>query len=241
MERNIHLKAFDDKFYQRQGYDLIQELFSPKQCEYMILAAQVFPSFQNGSFTPVMNPHKLHPMFEQALRQPKILKIMQVLFSGTVSGLQSQFFFCRPGTPGFSIYQDNFNVKAKPNCFASAWVALDDVTARNGGLFVFPWSHHEPILPTEPIMQHSIFGQDPYSNCRQGILPPSFRRTSLNLRKGGVVLIHGHTVHGSHDNVSEHYRHALLLTYIKKGEAFRKGNSAQREEINLYDTFLHSA
>lgn len=238
MERNIHLKAFDRQFYELQGYDLVNEVFSPKQCEDMIVAAQIFPSFQNNSLTPVMNPHKLHPMFDQALRHPKILEIMQKLFSETVSGLQSQFFFCRPGTPGFSMHQDNFYVQAKPNCFASAWVALDDVTSKNGGLFVFPGSHKEPILPTESIVQHTTFGQDPNANCRQAVLPPYLKKRSLALNKGGMVLIHGHTVHGSHDNKSELYRHALLLTYLKKGEAFRNGNSAQREEINLYDTCL---
>ena len=96
MERNIHLNAFDRQYCERQSYDPVQEVFSPKQCEDMNVAAQIFPSFQNGFLTPVMNAHKLHLMFDQALHHPKILEIMQVLFSRAVSGFQSQSFFLLP-------------------------------------------------------------------------------------------------------------------------------------------------
>lgn len=93
MERNIHLNAFDRQYYEGQSYALVQEVFSPKQCEDMIVAAQIFSSFQNGSLTAVMNAHTLYLTFDQALRHPKILKFMQALFSWTGSGFQSQFFF----------------------------------------------------------------------------------------------------------------------------------------------------
>lgn len=236
MERNIHLNAFDRQYCERQSYNPDQEVFSPKLCEDMNVAAQIFPSFQNGFLKPVMNAHKFHLMFDQALRHPNILEILQVLFSGTDSGFQRQFFFCCPGTLGFSMHAEKIYVQAKPNCFATVWMKLDDVTSSNGRLFVFSGSHQEPMLPTEPIVQHSTFGQDPNANCRQAIQPHYLTKRSLALKKGGMVLIHGYTVHASYDENSELYRHALLLTYLKKGEALRKGHCTQGKEFNLDDT-----
>lgn len=134
------------------------------------------------------------------------------------------------------MHEDKIYVQAIPNHFASVRVELDEVTSKNGGFPVFPGSRQEPILPTEFLVQHSTFGQDPNPNCRQAIQPPYLTKRSLALKKGGMVLIHGYTVHASHDNNNELYSHALLLTYLKKGEAFWKGHSAQRKEINLYDT-----
>lgn len=230
----MKVKVFEKIFFQEQGFFILSDVFTHQQCEELVTAAHEFSSYKSGALTPVMNPHRLDGRFYGAMRHPKILEIMEELLSGTVSGLQSQFFFCRPGTPGFSKHQDNFYVQAKPQCFASAWVALDDVTPQNGGLYVFPGSHREDILPTESVVPNSIYGQDANANCRQTLLPSHYVEESLVVPRGGVVLIHGHVVHASHDNLSQNYRHSLLLTYIKKGETFRKGFSAQREEVDLY-------
>ena len=52
--------------------------------------------------------------------------------------------------------------------------------------------------------------------------------------QGAVVFLHGHTVHSSHDNRSDRYRHALLMTYIRRGERFRPGRTAGRAEVDVY-------
>ncbi len=235
------MKSFDLLFFQKEGFCLVDDIFTQKQCDELLAASHVLPSYQDETFIPVMNPHRLHERFFQAMRCSVIIEILEELFSGPVSGLQSQFFFCRPGTPGFSRHQDNYYVQAKQGSFVSTWIALDDVTSENGGLYAFPGSHTEAILPTEAVEPNSIFGQDPNANCRQVILPSHYVSQSLSIPRGSMVLIHGHVVHASHDNRSQRYRHALLLTYIKKGESFRKGFSAQRAEIDLFEEAAMSA
>ena len=228
------LKSFDRPFFQEQGFCIVDNVFTQKQCDELIAASHIFPSYQDGTLTPVMNPHRLHDAFFQAMRCVTIIEILEELFSGTVSGLQSQFFFCRPGTPGFARHQDNFYVQAKPEVFGSAWVALEDVTPQNGGLIVFAGSHHEEILPTEAVAQRETFGQDPNANCQQVIMSSKYSPIDLRVARGGVVFIHGHLVHASHNNsTKDQFRRALLLTYIRKGEEFRSGFSAKRKEISL--------
>ncbi len=234
------MRNFDHTFFQEQGFCIVDNIFTSKQCDALIAASQELPSYKDGTLTPVMNPHFLHEEVFQAMRCEKIIEILEGLFSGPVSGLQSQFFYCRPGTPGFSQHQDNFYVQAKPEVFGSAWVALDDVTPENGGLVVFPGSHTEEILPTEAIPQSNTFGQDPNAVCQQALIPKKYSPIDLCVDKGGVVFIHGHLVHSSHNNSTENnFRHALLLTYIRKGEAFRSGFSAKRQEISLSKDHLH--
>ncbi len=228
------MKSLDLQFFQEQGYCVVKDVLTPAQCDELIASSQAFSSFKDGTLIPVMNPHNLDDRFFQIMRWPKIVELMEVVLSGKVSGLQSQFFFCRPGTRGFTRHQDNLYVQAKSDVFGSAWIALDDVTPQNGGLIVFPGSHREPILPTEAVPQVETFGQDPNANCQQVIMPTNYSSLDLSLSRGGVVLIHGHIIHASHMNsTTDQYRRALLLTFIRKGETFRPGFSAKRREIAL--------
>lgn len=224
----------DLAFFLEQGYCVVKNVLTPAQCDELIVSSQSFPSFKDGTLKPVMNPHNLVEKFFQAMRSPKIVEMMEVVLSGRVSGLQSQFFFCRPGTRGFTRHQDNSYVQAKADAFGSAWIALDDVTPQNGGLIAFPGSHREPILPTEAVPQVETFGQDPNANCQQVIMPTTYSSIDLSLSRGGVVLIHGHIIHASNTNsTTDQFRRALLLTFIRKGETFRPGFSAKRREIAL--------
>lgn len=181
------MQSFDRSYFNENGFCVVDDIFTPHQCDDLIAASHALPSYQDKTLTPVMNPHRIHERFFQAMRNSKIVEIFTDLFSGPVSGLQSQFFFCRPGTPGFSRHQDNYYVQANPEVFGSAWVALDDVTPHNGGLIIFVGSHNEEILPTEAILQRETFGQDPNANCQQVILPQKYSPIDLSVSRGGCV------------------------------------------------------
>ena len=89
-------------------------------------------------------------------------------------------------------------------------------------------------MPTEAVAQRETFGQDPNANCQQVIMSSKYSPIDLRVARGGVVFIHGHLVHASHNNsTKDQFRRALLLTYIRKGEEFRSGFSAKRKEISL--------
>jgi phytanoyl-CoA hydroxylase len=221
--------------YLQQGFHIEPDVFTPEECNALIQAATNLPSYKDGTLVPVMHPHRIEPAFLVALRHPFLVQVMEHLVSGRASGLQSQFFFCRPGTPGFTRHQDNFYVQAKPDAFASAWIALDDVSSENGGLVVYPGSHLEPILPVEPVEQPGNFGQDPNANYQQAILPDGYPPTDVTVTQGSVVFLHAHIVHKSHNNRSrDRFRHALLLTYIRQGESFRPGFASKRAEVDIY-------
>ena len=221
--------------YHAAGFHLEPDVWSAAECERLIAAGETLAGPRAGRLAPVMNPHRVVDAFLAAMRGTVITGILERLLGGRIVGLQSQLFFCPPGTPGFSIHQDNFYVQARPEVFASAWTALEDADAANGGLICWPGSHREPVLPVEDVaVQRLSPTQDPNANARQAIVPPGYRPVSLTIPRGAVVFLHGHMAHSSHDNQSAHrWRRSLLMTYIRTGEPFRPGRDAGRAAVRL--------
>jgi phytanoyl-CoA hydroxylase len=224
------------RLYEERGFHVEPDVWSPAEIASLNAAADRVSGMRAHTLAPMMNPHREDAAFVAALGNRRLLEILERLVGGRVSGLQSQYFFCPPGTPGFSRHQDNFYVQAKPHVFASAWSALEDVDAENGGLILFPGTNHEPILPVEDVADQKLSAtQDPNANSRRAILPPGYEPFIPRLRAGSVAFFHGHMVHSSNDNSSrDRWRRSLLLTYIREGEAFRAGFSAARQVISVY-------
>ena len=62
-----------------------------------------------------------------------------------------------------------------------------------------------------------------------------FRKVEGFLRKGQVVLLHSHVVHGSEPNNSTRMRRNLLGGYLKQGAHFNQGGHMKREPIDLHE------
>ena len=183
---------------------------------------------------PAMNPHRMHTVFFRAMCNRRLVSIMQRLVGGKVSGLQSELFFCPPGTPGFTAHQDNFYVQGPTDGFASSWTALQDTTPDMGALALFPGTHRELLLPVEEVTPVACASQDVNANRLQSVVPERFPPLELTIPKGAVVFMHGHTVHRSGVNRTDRFRRALLMTYLRAGETFRPGSVARRTEVDVY-------
>jgi ectoine hydroxylase-related dioxygenase (phytanoyl-CoA dioxygenase family) len=221
--------------YLTEGFHVAPAVWTDAECEALCAAATRLPRIRAGSLAPVMQPHRLDEAFRLALAHPGVLCLVRGLLGPRVSAIQSQYFSCPPGTPGFSRHQDNYYVQAPPEAFVSAWVALEDADAGNGGLVVWPGTQREPLLPVREVAEHRRSAtQDPNANRREALVPAGYGPRSLDVPRGAMVLLHGHTVHASHDNQSpRRWRRALLMTYVRSGSAFRRGGDAGRVEIPL--------
>jgi ectoine hydroxylase-related dioxygenase (phytanoyl-CoA dioxygenase family) len=180
-----------------------------------------------------MMPHRVNDIYLQAMRHPALVNIINRLVDGKAVGLQTELFYCKPGTRGFSLHQDNFFVQAPFGAFASAWVALTDTYAEKGGLIVYPGTHKEGLLPVKKLEMAKDAAQDPNANNEETIVPEKYQVVNASVPKGAVLFIHGHVVHGSNPNQTDEWRHVLLNTYIREGEEFRPGNYARREAVQL--------
>jgi ectoine hydroxylase-related dioxygenase (phytanoyl-CoA dioxygenase family) len=222
--------------YVRSGYQIEPGLLTAAECTTLLDAAKRLDAGAEPR-TPVMNPHRADPVFLDALRHPAIVVILERLLGGPVSGIQSQYFPCVPGTPGFTAHQDNHYVEAARDAFASAWIALDDTSAENGALIAYPGSHREPLLPVEDVPEATPHPTQAFNAIRQRVLVPQrYAPTTLCVPRGAVVFLHGHLLHASHENQATRPRRALLATYVRQGTPFRRGETARRTEIDLYET-----
>lgn len=224
-------KALED--YLELGYHIEANLFPDEECANLIKASQELPEAKNDIFRPYMMPHRQNEIYTQAMKKKNVVQIINALVGGKAAGLQSEFFYCKPGTRGFSLHQDNFYVEAAYGVFASAWAALTDTYFEKGGLIVYPGSHKEGTLPVRKLSLAKDAAQDPNANNEEVIVPPQYSPMNAAVPKGAVLFIHGHLVHGSNPNITEEWRHVLLSTYIKSGEKFRPGQYAKRAEVNL--------
>jgi ectoine hydroxylase-related dioxygenase (phytanoyl-CoA dioxygenase family) len=223
-----------EREYRDQGFSVVEGLFSADECVAIQKIAERLPSFVSGTLLPVMNPHREQPGLLAPMADDRVVAIVRQLMDGTPVGLQTQYFFCRPGTPGFSAHQDNYYVRAAEDKFVSAWLALEDVQPENGALIVQPGSHREPLLAVRDIPQLSTFGQDPNHNRQECVTDTAYPKVSVAVRQGGVVFLHSHVIHSSNDNVTtSQFRRVLLMTYLAEGADFRPGFIAKRRTFAL--------
>jgi ectoine hydroxylase-related dioxygenase (phytanoyl-CoA dioxygenase family) len=179
-------------------------------------------------------PHRDHSAFLAMMRYRPIVEVVEFLLGGRASGLGGEYFYNRPGTPGFSPHQDNFYIQAPPDQFMSVWTALCDVTPENGGLAFSPGSHRLGQLPIRKGEMLADEGQNPGAQAIECLLPPDAPWVDIRLGKGSVVFFHSLLAHRSGDNVSQRFRHSFLATYIRTGAPFRAGAYQQRQEVDLH-------
>jgi ectoine hydroxylase-related dioxygenase (phytanoyl-CoA dioxygenase family) len=223
------------EFYEDNGYFIQENVFSSDECDALINASTELDNARNSTYRPSMMPHRVDQIYLKAMASPKLANIMDNLVGGLAAGIQTEFFYCKPGTRGFSLHQDNFFVEAPLGQFASAWCALTDVTPENGALIVYPGSHKEGLLPVRKLELGEHASQDPNANNEECVVPNKYKPITPSVAKGSVLFIHGHVVHGSNPNSSNRWRQVLLCTYIKSGAPFRAGRYAKRSEVKLAD------
>ena len=217
--------------YAEDGVHIEPDVLSSDLCDRLIAIANEFPAVKQGDYRTALQPHRRSDDFMAALRHPRVTGVLCEILGGKISGIQTQFFYGRPGTPGFQPHQDNRFVNAPRGKFASAWIALTDVTPNNGGLYVYPGTFKEPLLDIEEVEAEETMLQDMNALRLRCKIPDRYRHADVSLKKGSAVFFDGHTVHGSYANKSQGNRYALLMTYVARGVPFVPGRYAQREEV----------
>ena len=108
-------------------------------------------------------------------------------------------------------HQDNFYFKCTPaDDVITCWVAIDDATEINGCLRYIEGSHLGGVVP-----HVSVPGDRNVSN----LVPHPHnlnlsREVAAPVRRGGVVLHHGHTLHSSRRNGSDTWRRSYATHWV---------------------------
>jgi Phytanoyl-CoA dioxygenase (PhyH) len=220
--------------YRERGYHIEENLVPSDMIDRVIAVALDWPNAREGVFGPIPMPHRVHPVFMEMMRFAPIVDVVERIVGGTATGLGGEFFYMKPGTPGFASHQDNAYVAAPPDAFMSVWTALCDVDAENGSLVFYPGSHKLGALPTREVGRAIGPGQNPGAQAVECVMPNEFEGVPMVLRRGSTVFFHSQTVHSSNENRSDRFRYAFLATYLRKGEPFRAGTAQKRTPVELH-------
>jgi hypothetical protein len=220
--------------YDEKGYHIEENLIPDDMIDRIMAVALAHANAKGGVYPPIPMPHRADPVFLEIMRYPPIVGVVERILGGTASGLGGEFFYMKPGTPGFLSHQDNSYVQAPPDAFLSAWTALTDVTADNGALIFYPGTQKLGALATREVARPTGPGQNPNAQAAECIVPRDFAGVTMSLRRGSTVFFHSQLVHSSNDNRSEKFRYSFLATYLLKGQPFRAGAAQQRQEVELH-------
>eukprot|EP00045_Choanoeca_perplexa_P006306 m.53620 g.53620 ORF g.53620 m.53620 type:complete len:321 (-) comp13574_c0_seq3:81-1043(-) len=158
-------------------------------------------------------PHKMSSRVLELVKHGPTAQVLQACIgSPNVKCMQTMMFMKGPGKPGQAVHQDEFFIPTRDMSLCASWIALDDVTIENGGLWVIPGSHkHRTLYPMKP-----------HNDDRFDATPAAFGYpyteddwVPVPLPKGSGVFFNGYLLHRSLPNVSKtSYRRAFANHYM---------------------------
>jgi ectoine hydroxylase-related dioxygenase (phytanoyl-CoA dioxygenase family) len=164
-------------------------------------------------FIAIHFPHKISELMFDALRHPKVVSVLTELLGPNVKAMQSMLFVKQAGKPGQAWHQDEFYIPTRDRSLIGAWIALDDATIENGGLWIIPGSHGNGVL--YPMRQHD---DERFDGAAEAYDFPFGESDAIpvEVERGDVVFFHGYTLHRSLPNrAASGYRRALVNHYMR--------------------------
>ncbi|QQG45439.1 MAG: phytanoyl-CoA dioxygenase family protein [Candidatus Sungiibacteriota bacterium] len=223
-------------FYAEKGYLVVNNLLSSDYCAWLLA---IFEAHAESDFPGILNIELKAPEILHLIKQPLLVAIVEEVLGGEALCIGSQVLFKKPGTPfarhAWRPHQDNAYLRARRGVSLSAIFSLADSDPENGGMYLYPQSHHEPLLPFVP---HPSF--DPQDNPGNEVgVPAHYDKSDLYLPKGSLYVQHGNLIHGSYPNTSVvRSRPHFGIMYILRGENYTLGS--RRREV-AYEITLHQS
>ena len=223
--------------YERDGYLVVEDVFSPAECDRFIAAAE---ARAEGHFHNYLDFHETLPDFKALITDKRLLSLADQLHQHRMVPIGSIFFFCKPGNPlenGSAPHQDNYAPKSPFGSYFVMAVAFADADEGNGSLVVYPGTHKLGDLPAvaRPNFEFDASGHitKAYPIGNDVKVPDNYKPLTLRYKKGAAIFIHGHIVHEAPKNPSpDRWRQAIYMHYIKDGHPFWPGWNAKRQLID---------
>ena len=226
------------EFYGKNGFLVIWPLLSPSECKRI---RSVYQPYADKDFAAIKNIDRQLTEIHALLKDPRIIQVIDNLQGCQVNALMTQYLYKEAGSKyaaqSWKPHQDNSYSEVKPyGAHLTINISLEDMDPENGGMYIYPGSHVEPILPFVPTP--SFHEKDKSEDANPGNLveiPEKYQRFNLIIPQGGMLVLHGHTIHGSYPNLSPtRSRPMYSATYCNPGAEYTIGKNAHRERINVH-------
>jgi len=219
------LNSHQIDFYNLNGYLSIDNVYSDSQIKSLsditnefveksrlvteendMFALESNHSANNPRLTRIKSPHKFHSIYEQAMKDDKMLDILQDLIGKDIRIQGTKLNMKMPGGGRQVEWHADWGHYPHTNDdLLAVGISLDDSTKENGCLIVMPrshkWtatSHHEDGFFVGAVDIDSIDMQ---------------KAVHVTSKAGGISIHHVRTLHGSAPNMSDKPRRLLLLEF----------------------------
>lgn len=216
--------------YDEKGYVIIPGVYSEEACDAIKKAAmEVAPA----DYAVYLNIHRNVPLFLQIARDPVVVALVKAVQRHRVMLTNDQFLYKVAGTPyakqSWSPHQDNAYLKAPREAYMQFHIFLDRSEKENGGLYYYPGSHFEDILPYEYVQSwREKIDADGISRPGWKVeTPPKYQRVDAVGPKGAICMQHGHVIHGSYPNLTaDRSRCQYSMAFLNEGVPFSPGKGS---------------
>jgi phytanoyl-CoA hydroxylase len=156
----------------------------------------------------VMHPHRFNAAAKAYMLHSKLWQCLETLFGEEPVAVQSMFYFKPPGARGQALHQDNFYLAVSPGTCMAAWIAIDDVDAENGGMYLVPHTHDAALVCPEKADRQESF------TSHFVPVPDGRKAVQIPMKAGDALFFNGSLIHGSGPNRSKtRFRRSLIFHY----------------------------
>ncbi len=225
----MNLTAAQLDTYQKDGYITFENIFTQDEMEKAINEAHQWQEeflkdiseedikwYHDGATAipnqvrKLDNPVSQRAFFKKLALNPELIVTVEDLIGRDVIAFFSQVFFKPPHGGGPKpTHQDNFYFGPdKSDHVITIWIAFEDATVENGCLYYGKGSHQGKLI------KHFAPEDEPFNYQ----IPDSKKvpMTPAPVKKGGINMHHGKTLHQSSNNTSDLWRRALAIHFMQK-------------------------
>ncbi len=225
------------QFFDDNGYIMVPGVFEAPVCEEIIRIAE---EHAEEDYSVYLNIHRKVPLFLEIMRDPVLVNLVKAVQRHKIVGLNDQFLYKKPGTTyakqSWQPHQDNAYPKAPSGAYMQMHIFLVASDKENGGLYAYPGSHREELLPYEYV-QSWREKVDPDGITRPGWkcdIPPQYEKVDVTAPQGAIFMQHGHLIHGSYPNLTEdRSRSQYSIAYINEGVPFNQGKGSTKIPVTV--------
>ena len=146
-------------------------------------------------------------LFREAVADPRILDILEAIYSPNIEFLSDKFVFKNEDTDFDSPWHQDWHYWGGANKI-SIWIPFDDARVENGTLKLLPGSHKGVVVHDGKDDEGIGFGH----RLRRGVVDENLAVTAI-ADAGAAVFFSDLTLHASHPNIVRADRWVWIPTY----------------------------
>ena len=134
----------DQRDYEQTGVIGMPGALTHHECD---LVNTIYERHADPSGAPILNLDRIESQIRvMVMKNPAIVAAVEFLYKSRMVGLQTYYFFKKPGTPyasqEWNPHQDNSYPRSEPWAYVAVEIALSDQNVSNGGLYYYPGSRY---------------------------------------------------------------------------------------------------